>query len=57
VRVVCRVFGISPSTYYSWERKQQSERARRDGDLLASIRRIFAKFRGRYGALRTQRTG
>jgi len=52
VRVVCRVFGISPSTYYSWERKQQSERARRDGELLASIRRIFAKFRGRYGAPR-----
>jgi putative transposase len=52
VRVVCRVFGISPSTYYSWERKQQSERARRDGVLLASIRRIFAKFRGRYGAPR-----
>jgi len=50
--VVCRVFGISPSTYYSWERKQQSERARRDGELLASIRRIFAKFRGRYGAPR-----
>jgi putative transposase len=46
------VFGIAPSTYYNWERKQQSEHATRDAQLLASIRRIFAKFRGRYGAPR-----
>jgi putative transposase len=49
---MCRVFGISPSAYYDWERQQQCERARRDGELLASIRRIFTKFRGRYGAPR-----
>jgi putative transposase len=55
VRVMCRVFGVAPSTYYAWERKQQSERATRDAELLASIRRIFAAFRGRYGAPRVQR--
>jgi putative transposase len=45
------VLGIAPSRYYEWERKQQSERAVKDDDLLASIH-IFAKFRGRYGAPR-----
>jgi transposase InsO family protein len=52
VRRMCRVLGIAPSRYYDWERKQQSERARQEAELLASIRRIFAKFRGRYGAPR-----
>jgi putative transposase len=52
VRRMCRVLGIAPSWYYDWERKQQSERARQEADLLASIRRIFAQFRGRYGAPR-----
>jgi transposase InsO family protein len=49
---MCRVLGIASSRYYEWERKQQSERAVKDDDLLASIRHIFAKFRGRYGAPR-----
>jgi putative transposase len=49
---MCRVFGMAPSTYYAWERKQHSDRSTQDGHLLASIRRIFAKFRGRYGAPR-----
>jgi putative transposase len=49
---MCQVFGIAPSRYYDWQRKQQSERAKQDADLLAAIRRIFAQFRGRYGAPR-----
>ena len=52
VRVMCDVFGIAPSRYYEWERKQQSEHATKDAELLALIRAIFAKFRGRYGAPR-----
>jgi len=51
---MCRVLGVSPSAYYGWERKQQSDHAKQDGDLLVSIRRIFAQFRGRYGAPRVQ---
>ena len=51
---MCRVFGFAPSTYYGWERSQQSEHAIRDAELLDAIRRIFAKFRGRYGAPRIQ---
>ena len=49
---MCRVLGFAPSTYYAWERQRQSAHAQRDADLLASIRRIFAKFRGRYGVPR-----
>jgi transposase InsO family protein len=52
VRRMCRVLGMSPSRYYAWERKQQSERARQETELLVSIRGVFAKFRGRYGAPR-----
>jgi putative transposase len=49
---MCRVFGIAPSTYYAWERKQQSQRTTQDAELLESIRRIFAQYRGRYGSPR-----
>ncbi len=49
---MCRAFGVAPSAYYAWERQQQSERDARDAELLAAIHRIFAQFRGRYGAPR-----
>jgi putative transposase len=52
VRRTCRVLGIAASRYYEWERKRHSERAVQDGALLVSTRRIFAKFRSRYGAPR-----
>ena len=55
VRSMCRLFGVAPSAYYAWQGEQESERARRDGELLAAIRRIFAQFRGRYGAPRIHR--
>ena len=49
---MCRVLGMAPSRYYEWQREQQSERAREEAELLVSIRRIFALYRGRYGAPR-----
>jgi transposase InsO family protein len=52
---MCRVFHVSPSAFYAWEREQESEHARRDGELLTAIRRIFPQFRGRYGAPRIHR--
>jgi putative transposase len=51
---MCRVFGFAASTYYGWERQQLSQHDVRDGELLDAIRRLFAKFRGRYGAPRIQ---
>jgi len=47
---MCEVFEASPSAYYEWERQQESDHARRDGELLAAIRRLFGEFHGRYGA-------
>ena len=52
---MCRVFAIAPSTYYAWERQQQSHREQSDRELLDAIRRLFARFHGRYGAPRIHR--
>jgi transposase InsO family protein len=49
---MCEVLGASPSAYYEWEREQESAHARRDSELLAQIRSLFARFKGRYGAPR-----
>ena len=51
---MCEVFGTSPSSYYEWEGQQESEHARRDGQLLCAIRRLFVQYQGRYGAPRLQ---
>ncbi len=49
---MCNVLGVSPSTYYEWEREQESEHSKRDAELLVLVRRIFVEFQGRYGAPR-----
>ncbi len=52
VRLMCEVFGVSPSAYYEWERERESEHAKRDTELLAIIRPLFIEYRGRYGTPR-----
>jgi len=52
--MMCNVLGVSASAYYEWEREQESAHERRDGELLALIRAVFTRFRGRYGAPRIQ---
>jgi putative transposase len=49
---MCDVLGVAPSAYYAWEREQNSTHSRRDAELISIIQRIFAQFRGRYGAPR-----
>jgi transposase InsO family protein len=49
---MCSVLEVSPSAYYEWEHEQQSVHDRRDEELLALIRQLFAEFRGRYGTPR-----
>jgi putative transposase len=49
---MCEVLGVAPSRFYEWRRDQQCERGRQDAELLAAIRRLFATFRGRFGAPR-----
>jgi putative transposase len=51
-RTMCDVLSVSVSAYYEWEREQESAHERRDQELLAVIRSIFARSGGRYGAPR-----
>ena len=38
---MCQVFGVAPSRYYDWQRKQQSVRAKQDADQ--NMRDAFKK--------------
>ena len=49
---MCDLLEVSASGYYAWLRRQQSERARSDAELLALIRSIHERSRGTYGAPR-----
>lgn len=49
IRVMCRVLGLSPSGYYAWLRRKPSDRARRDAELAAKIRRVHDDNRQVYG--------
>jgi putative transposase len=55
VAPICRVLSahgikIAPRTYRAAKRRPPSPRARRDGRVLAEIRRVHTASRGRYGA-------
>lgn len=52
VRMICRVLGVSPSGYYAWRRRPESERAALNRALLAEIRAVHAESGGAYGAPR-----
>lgn len=49
---MCKVLGVSRSSYYAWERVRVSERERSDEELTELIRRVFLDSRSRYGAPR-----
>lgn len=49
---LCRVAGVSRSSYYAWRSRPLSARAVADGELLESIREIHLNSRGTYGAPR-----
>jgi putative transposase len=52
VRVLCRVLGVSPSGYYGWRGRQESQRSREDRRLRVQIRAIHQQSRGVYGCPR-----
>lgn len=54
VRTLCRLLGVSPSGYYAWSRRCRSKRAEADELLLVTIREIYRRSRGTYGAPRIQ---
>lgn len=52
VQALCRVLGISRSSYYGWRNRPSSPRAQANQHLLRQIRDIFATSRQTYGAPR-----
>jgi transposase InsO family protein len=49
---LCRVLGVSTSGFYAWQRRQPSQRARVDAELIEHIRDIHADSHCTYGAPR-----
>jgi transposase InsO family protein len=52
VRVICDALSVSPSGFYAWRSRPESPRKIANRELLASIRRVHAQHRERYGAPR-----
>lgn len=50
---MCTVMKVSRSGYYAWRERPESDRARRDRELLRQIERIHAASRQAYGAKKT----
>ncbi len=49
---LCRVAGVSRSSYYAWATREPSDRARANAELLVEIREIHERSRRTYGAPR-----
>jgi transposase InsO family protein len=52
VRRMCRVLGVSPSGYYAWSSRPESQRAREDRRLRLRVREIFEQSGRTYGSPR-----
>jgi len=52
VAKMAKVWGVSRSGYYAWQRRKASRYAQEEAELADLIRRIFEKHYGRYGSPR-----
>jgi putative transposase len=52
VQFMCRMLGISRSSYYAWRSGSPSKRTREDSALTENIREIHQRSRGTYGSPR-----
>ena len=56
IAVMCRVFGVSRSGFYAWQRRPQvNELTKRNAALLERIRKVHEHSRGTYGSPRVHR--
>jgi transposase InsO family protein len=49
---MCRLLGVSRSTFYAWRNRAETATAARRRELAAHVRRVFAASRGTYGCRR-----
>lgn len=54
VRRMCSMLEVSPSGYYAWLERPESERSREDRALRVAIREVHEQSRSSYGAPRVQ---
>jgi len=52
VTILCRCLQVTPSGYYAWQRRPESQRARDDRRLTVLVRASFDASRQRYGSPR-----
>jgi transposase InsO family protein len=50
--MMCALYGVTRSGFYAWQRRQPSERAVHDAQLLEQVRTVHARSRGYYGSPR-----
>lgn len=55
IAVQCRALGVSRSGFYDYLAEPESARDRRDAELTAKARAVFAEHEGRYGSPRVHR--
>jgi hypothetical protein len=48
--MMCALYGVTRSGFYAWQRRQPSERAVHDAQLLEQVRTVHARSRGYYGS-------
>ena len=50
--MMCRLLRVTRGGYYAWQRREPSERARQDAQLLERVREVHRQSRGYYGSPR-----
>ena len=55
VRSLCHVLEVSPSAYYGWRKRPESERKKKDDALVSLVEQSHEDSRGSYGARRIKR--